>query len=253
MNFLNRINGYFNRIKYLYCLYQARNNDKKGDTNGKGSAIVMFHHVSNDNSIKVSDSCKCSVAEFIAFLDFVQTNKHVVTIDQMLDAAKNGDIENMVVISFDDVPSNFISNAYPILKERNLPFILFVATGFIGKEGFLSYEQVKILAHDSLVTIGAHSVNHPMLREQRINLYEEICGCKNLLESLINKPINYYAYPYGTPTAINKKVITFVERYGSYKNAFTTIPGLINCYSIHRLFALPRIQSKLYMDVYRFK
>ena len=157
----------------------------------------------------------------------------------------------MDFVSFDDVPDNFYNVAYPILKQYNIPFTLYIATGFMDTEGYLTTEQVKRLATDPLCTIGAHTISHPMLKHHKVNLKEEICNCGKVLEGIIGKPVVHFAYPFGTPTAINRRVINFTKKMSIYKSAVITIPGYVNQYSLKDIFALPRIHSKLYMKKYK--
>ena len=42
--------------------------------------------------------------------------------------------EKCIWISFDDVDEAVYQNTFPILKENNIPFTLFVITGQVGKD-----------------------------------------------------------------------------------------------------------------------
>lgn len=88
-------------------------------------------------------------------------------------------------------------------------------------------------------SIGAHTVSHPILaRMDDDAARQEITECKSHLETLIGKPIEFFAYP-------NGKVITdFDERHVSmvrdagYVASFTTTTGASTRQS-HR-FQIPR-------------
>ena len=51
--------------------------------------------------------------------------------------------EKKILISIDDAFSSFYENAWPYLKEKKIPFILFVSTKPIGKNGYMTWEQIK--------------------------------------------------------------------------------------------------------------
>jgi len=212
-----------------------------------GCEIVMFHHVRDDLTPDIIETCKCSVQEFLDFIDFVQAHKRVVSLDELL-SNKNQVFSNMIVITFDDVPDNFFYNAYPILKAQNLPFTLYIATTLIGKDGYLNKEQIMLLSKEPLCTIGAHTRNHLILSSPNINLKEEIFDCKNEIEMLTGTEVKHFAYPYGAPPAINHRVVKYIRNLGIYVSAVSTIPGSINRISIKRRFYLPRIYSQLYMS-----
>lgn len=214
----------------------------------RSSVIVMFHHVRDDEAPNIIDSCKCTINEFKAFVDYVSQHKEVISLPDLL-SIHNKSFRDKIVITFDDVPDNFFSNAYPILKKANLPFVLYVASNLIGQDGYLSISQLQILANDGLCTIGAHTRNHVFLSDPNINLKEEVLHCKNDIEKIIGKEVHHFAYPYGTPVAVNRKVIRFTKKTGCYQSAVSTIPSFINQYSVHSLFYLPRMYHKHFLKL----
>ena len=88
--------------------------------------------------------------------------------------------------------------AYPAMKERNLPFTLFITTHWVGKEGYLSLSQLRELYADPLCTIGAHGTEHRVLtqvgeQERR----EEIFQSKDELEQMLGGKCDIFAYSNG--------------------------------------------------------
>ncbi len=87
--------------------------------------------------------------------------------------------------------------------------------------------------------IGAHSVSHPILSSCHSRLaYEEIASSREELISIINAPVNSFAYPNGIPG----KDFTFehaemLERAG-YRYGFTTHSGVVTKKS--SLWQMPR-------------
>lgn len=212
----------------------------------KSSVIVMFHHVRDDDAPEVIDSCKCTINEFKAFIDYVTQHKKVVSLQELL-SIDNKSFKDKVVITFDDVPDNFFTNAYPLLKKANLPFVLYIASNLIGQKGYLSRGQLQILANDELCTIGGHTRNHVFLSDPKIDLNEEIIQCKYDIEKIIGKEVKHFAYPYGTPVAVNMNVVRFTRKSRSYQSAVSTIPSFVNKNSLHSLFYLPRMHHKYFM------
>ena len=52
-------------------------------------------------------------------------------------------IEKKILITIDDAFSSFYEVAWPYLKEENIPFILFVSTETVGKNGYMTWNQIK--------------------------------------------------------------------------------------------------------------
>ena len=218
---------------------------------GQGSIILMFHHVAEKCPEGVSESCYCSIDEFQELLNTLNKTKSFVPLSDLCNDLQVGIVpKDKVVITFDDVPMDVYYNAVPILKKLHVPYTLYVSTSLIGTDGFMSREQIVELSNNRLCTIGSHSISHCKLKKRGVNLQYEIQTSKEALEQLIGKPVEHFAYPYGTPFAISARVIKFVENSRLYKSAVCTIPAYINKHSIENRYSLPRIHSKLYINKY---
>lgn len=248
--FVDKIIEVYNRLKYTSWYYSLLLKYGIGNKDSN-CAIVMFHHILDNYSNEILDSCQCTLDEFCEFCEFVSKEYNVVSIRDFVQQVNN-EKNRLLVVSFDDVPNTFYTNAYPILKKYKIPFVLYISNSFLDTEGYLTSAQIKQLSIDPLCTIGAHTRNHQFLK-YCLDLQDEIVTSKEELEKIINKEIRDFAYPYGTPTAINNSVIKFVEKSKSFDTAVTTIPVLVNSNIIKNQFALPRIQSKLFMSKYKNK
>ena len=64
----------------------------------------------------------------------------------------------------------------------------------------LNIEQIHEIVDDSLITIGAHTLNHPVLsNEDDKSCKEEIIGSINGLNEILGYNVKYFAYPNGIP------------------------------------------------------
>ena len=186
---------------------------------GGNGVVLVFHDVSND--FEKDESCQIRVDTFRRIIERIVSKYRMVSVDQFLaKGEKSG-----TVITFDDVPSSFLANAYPILKEKQIPFTLFVAKKYVGEIGFLSVEDIMSLDKDPLCTIGAHTCNHVQLRNER-NSADDIKESKSYLEQLLGHPINYMAYPYGRHDSVSKRNKGEVKAAG-FKAAFSTIQAFV--------------------------
>ena len=68
-----------------------------------------------------------------------------------------------MLLTIDDGFESFYLNAWPVLKKRKIPFILFVSTREVGKNGYMTWEQIKEIESSDLATIGNHSHTHEYL------------------------------------------------------------------------------------------
>ena len=201
--------------------------------------ILMYHHVISDESMPLSN-CVCTVDEFKKSMDEIAKHGYkFVSMDEAIEIIKKGDNTQFASITFDDVPSDFYENAYPVLLSYNIPFTLFLTVDYIYKEGYLNQEQVIELSKNPLCTIGAHTLSHPKLRNCPY-AEREIYESKETLESLISKEIGYFAYPYGKSSSISRKIINIAADAG-YKCAFGTSDAPIFDIIGKKKYYLPRI------------
>ena len=65
-----------------------------------------------------------------------------------------------ILITIDDAFTSFYDNAWPLLKKNKIPFILFISTEPVGKNGYMTWEQIKELEKEEFAFIGNHSHSH---------------------------------------------------------------------------------------------
>lgn len=127
-----------------------------------------------------------------------------------------------VCITFDDGYRDNYTLAYPLLKQLDVPFAVYVSTGFLdnhnemwwypGQQLAMSTDELKTLDTDSLCTIGAHTVNH--LKLDSLSVEQQIAEIKNSkdeLEQLLGHPIRHFSFPHG---AYNDDTIAICQGLG---------------------------------------
>lgn len=106
---------------------------------------------------------------------------------------------------------------------------------------FLSWEEVERLAKHPLVTIGAHTSNHPVLKVlERDAAARELRSAKARLEEKLGRPIDQLAYPFGGIDAISEREHALAEEAG-FSAAVTTKFGHVHAEHRSHPFAIPRI------------
>jgi peptidoglycan/xylan/chitin deacetylase (PgdA/CDA1 family) len=110
----------------------------------------------------------------------------------------------------------------------------------------LSAPQVKELA-EAAMTIGAHTVDHPVLSEQSTDLAStEIADCRQPLQQCTGQPVWAFAYPFGNPSSVGSREYQIAKAAG-YECAFLNVGGPVLASSPR--FALPRIHVTAEMSL----
>lgn len=101
------------------------------------------------------------------------------------------------------------------------------------------------------MTIGAHTLSHPMLSQSPPELARaEIGETRSRLQAVLGKPVWAFAYPFGDAESVTPQVVTMAREAG-YEAAFLNIGGGLGS-SIPR-FAIPRIHVTADMNLGEFE
>lgn len=290
--------------------------------------ILMFHRICDDaGRIRVPGAANIEYppSKFASLLDQLQNaGFQFISLDELSGILlTQRKVPEFIVITFDDGYADNFTAAYPILKERNIPFSIYVTTsfpdekaviwwyiledminqnqviefGFKGKEyrfdtsnlqgkqqfgstvrmlmkssslqdlmalvqkviidqGIdplqkvrelsLSWDQLNILSKEPLVTIGAHTMNHLLLKELPVEIAEEeIYSGRSRLEEKLGVKVHHFAYPFGGKAAAGPREFQLVREAG-FKTATTTRQA--NIFPEHKahLECLPRLDMGSY-------
>lgn len=118
---------------------------------------------------------------------------------------------------------------YKPISERNNLLSSLRAECNPGKyvNSFVTAEQLKIM-NDNGMTIGAHSHSHPILQSETLQFSAfDIQKSKSILEEILGKKVDYFAYPnghFGQDFAAEH--VALVSELG-FKGAVTTDKGIV--------------------------
>jgi len=105
----------------------------------------------------------------------------------------------------------------------------------------MSWEELKALAGEPLVSIGAHSVTHCNLAQQPDEIAgQEMATSRARIEDTLQRPVLHFAYPYGDRAAAGPREFALAKAAG-FKTAVTTRPGMLFPESADYPTALPRV------------
>ena len=208
-----------------------------------GPKVFIFHDILDDVS-QVKSQFAISQTSFESFLNYqLHSGHHPNTFDELRKIV-SGEVkkqDNSFTVTFDDANESVYTKAFPFLKQRNIPFIIFVTVELIGKPNFLTKEQIVEMANNSLCTIGSHALHHKMFRYMTDNeAIMEYIESRTYLQQLTHQNVDCFAFPYGRLIEISCKNIKVLKQT-SYKFAFSAIVGNLNHLWLSGKYYLPRI------------
>ena len=156
--------------------------------------------------------------------------------------------EKKILITIDDSFSSFYEVAWPYLKKNKIPFILFISTKSVGKNGYMTWDQIKILEQEPYAYIGNHSHTHDYLVDLKNEDFIKDINTANkiFIENLGYNPI-FFSYPFGEYGKFIKEHISNI-----FKFSFGQHSGVIDINKDP--YELPRFPiNEKYGDLKRFK
>ena len=156
--------------------------------------------------------------------------------------------EKKVLLTIDDAFTSFYNNAWPILKEKKIPFILFVSTEAVGKYGYMNWNQIREVEKESFAYIGNHSHSHDYLIKFTFDEFtKDINDSINIFNKKLGYNPKYFSYPFGEYDLKQKKYISEI-----FKFAFGQHSGVIDMNKDK--YELPRFPiNEKYGEIVRFK
>ena len=155
----------------------------------------------------------------------------------------------VVVLTFDDGFEGVYLNAWPVLRELNVPATIFLATAYVGSEQPFPFDrwgqrhfrsipssayrpmnlaQCRELAASGLIEFGAHTHTHDDFRDRPVAFREDLQTNIDVLKELFGSEDVTFAFPYGTPyLGFADAALTKVAREVGTRCGLTTRGSLI--------------------------
>ena len=164
-----------------------------------GFPILEYHMVQQVDPEKAYEY-NVPHEDFVQQLDYLQEQGYTtISIRDYLRARKG--LEELpakpVILTFDDGYVSNYTELLPILEQRGLKATIFMVTNEIGKENYLSLDQLKELQNKG-IEIGSHTANHlPLDAMDSATAREEVKVSKLIMEWQGLKTIYTLSYPNG--------------------------------------------------------
>jgi peptidoglycan/xylan/chitin deacetylase (PgdA/CDA1 family) len=200
-------------------------------------AHIFVYHRFDDPKHKSANTSSKQLREQFDY--FKNNNYKVVPLEKILEKLSNKEEipSNWVALTIDDAYKSFYQYGYPIFKQYNYPFSLFVYVEATNRRygDFMTWEELKKVT--DLGTLGLHSYSHR--RVQNLTTHELMADTKEayrlFTENLGIKP-EIYAYPYGEYTDEAKNIL---KKSFDFKGILNQNSGSVNTksdlYDINRI------------------
>ncbi len=224
-------------IFFLLSLLPALGQEERQEDDGVRVSVLGYHLFS---SSKPASAMRIPTSKFREqMLTLKKSGTPIISLPQFLSWRRGKDTlpPQSYLITMDDGWESVYTEAWPILKEFNIPFTIYLYKNYVGKKSggrALSYDMIREMTESGLCSIGSHSVTHPrpsVVRQAAQKgadhyqkfLRRELEESKDFLEKTLRIPVTTYAYPGGYHTP---EMYPLADELG-YDHLFTVLPGKV--------------------------
>ena len=208
--------------------------------------ISLMYHRFEENKYP---STNIKLKDFKEHLNIIRENNiRFVNPNNFEQNLKDNKNQRKVLLTIDDGFSSFYENAWPILKEKKIPFILFVSTREVGSNNYMTWDQIKELDKENFVEIGNHSHTHEYLVDESYEIIrKDIEQSISIFKNELGKNSKFFSYPFGE---YSLKFKSLIQSLG-FKYAFGQHSGVMD--ETKDLYELPRFPiNEKYGEIKRF-
>ena len=107
----------------------------------EGNVQILVYHRVNDEHDPFFPAVPVRV--FAQQMEYVASHRHVCSLDEAVARLKSRDVpDGTVVVTFDDGYCDNYAQAFPILRQHNIPATIFLATNCIGTGNVLWHDRL---------------------------------------------------------------------------------------------------------------
>lgn len=148
----------------------------------------MYHRVLRSplqESVFVQPGMYVTIDAFQRHADFIKNRFHALPLPELIQRIKSGlSVEGCCAITFDDGWQDNFTNAFPVLKEFQLPFTIFLTTDFIGTRRIFWPEEVSFYLRQPKVVFAARQCQ---VLDRIIRKFAEDGNEESFLETAVMK------------------------------------------------------------------
>ena len=238
-------------IKLFIIILLCISNSKAEKTNIKyysddrGILSLMYHRFNEDKYPSTNIQMDIFKQQIEIIKKFKYDFYNPKNLEKNFHIAKT---EKKILITIDDAFSSFYEIAWPYLKKEKIPFILFVSTETVGKNGYMTWDQIQELEKETTAYIGNHSHTHSYLVDQKNeDFIIDIATSSSIFKEKIGYNPIFFSYPFGEYSTLIKEHIS-----KNFKFSFGQHSGVIDVNKDR--YELPRFPiNEKYGDLKRFE
>ena len=231
-------------ILYSGISSKADENNIKHYSKDEGILSIMYHRFNESKypSTNIQMDIFKEHIQIIKNSDFKFHNPD--TFKQQFNTIK---LKKEILITIDDAFESFYFEAWPYLKKNKIPFILFVSTEPVGKNGYMTWDQIREIEKETFALIGHHSHSHDyLIDETRDEFVLDIEKANEIFLKELGYIPNLFSYPFGEYSKFMRDYIS-----KNFEFAFGQHSGVIDVNKDK--FELPRFPiNEKYGELKRF-
>ncbi len=211
-----------------------------------GIISIMYHRFEENKY----PSTNIKMNDFVEHLKIIEKSDiEFVNPKNFENDLKNKKKERKILLTIDDGFSSFYNNAWPILKKKKIPFILFVSTREVGSFNYMTWDQIREINKEEFVEIGNHSHTHEYLVDESNEfIKQDIEKSIAIFKKELGKNSDFFSYPFGEYSIEFKNLIKTL----GFKYAFGQHSGVMD--ETKDFYELPRFPiNEKYGELKRFK
>jgi peptidoglycan/xylan/chitin deacetylase (PgdA/CDA1 family) len=172
-----------------------------------GVTVLIYHRVGGGSGLELD----LPTAVFDAQMRELAASGRVATLDDALgrlaEPGRSPDGGDLVVVTFDDGPADFVDTTLPILAAHGVPATMYLATAFVEEQRPfpygappLSWAGLRDSTATGLLTVGSHTHTHALLdRLAPGDVAAELDTSVRLIEDRLGTTPVHFAYPKSVP------------------------------------------------------
>ena len=220
-------------------------NTKTKNIEDYGVISLMYHRFEENKY----PSTNIRISDFKKQLEIIQKNNiKFINPKNFEKELKDNKKQRKILLTIDDGFLSFYKNAWPILKEKKIPFILFVSTREVGSFNYMNWDQIKEISKEDFVEIGNHSHTHEYLIDESNEVIKaDIQKSIGIFKKELGKNSIFFSYPFGEYSINFKKIIKSL----GFRYAFGQHSGVMD--ETKNFYELPRFPiNEKYGELKRF-
>jgi len=209
--------------------------------------ISLMYHRFEENKYP---STNIRINDFKEHLKIIEESKiKFINPKDFENELKGNKLQRKILLTIDDGFLSFYENAWPILRDKKIPFILFVSTREVGAFNYMTWEQIKQISKEDFVEIGNHSHTHEYLADEDSEfIKKDIKKSVAIFKENLGQNSIFFSYPFGEYSNDFKNII---KSFG-FKYAFGQHSGVMD--ETKDFYELPRYPiNEKYGEIKRFK